>query len=188
MMELKDIYISNGIYHNLTDQDFIDFFANEVMQRMESNGKKEEVSKIIDRMSSVPIANKLFMGKGNLGFEELDTKLEKSFSNGAAYGDLDNDGDLDLVVNNVNQKAFVYENHSKNNYLKIQLKGSGKNTFAIGAKVFLHRKDTIQFLELVPSRGFQSSVDYSLIFGLGIGQIGRFHCSSLANGKAVGSC
>ena len=83
---------------------------------------------------------------------------------------MDNDGDLDLVINNVNQPVFVYENRSVQkgaNYISIELKSKSKNTFAIGSKVYLHIKDTIQFAEIYPARGFQSSVDYKINFGLG---------------------
>ncbi|MFX4392999.1 FG-GAP-like repeat-containing protein, partial [Acinetobacter baumannii] len=88
------------IYRDVTDQDFIDFFANEVMQQMVISGKKEEVSTIINKMPSVPIANKLFRNKGNLQFEDIGDNWgldKKTFSNGAVYTDIDNDGDLDLV-------------------------------------------------------------------------------------------
>jgi hypothetical protein len=96
---------------------------------------------------------------------------QTSFSNGAAYGDLDNDGDLDLVVNNENGPAFVYRNNSreinKNHYIGVKLQGTEKNTFAIGTKIDLYRGNEVITREQVPSRGFQSSVDYKLIIGLG---------------------
>lgn len=171
---LTDIYVCNGINHDVTDQDFIDFFANDVVQRMVLTGKKEEVEDIINKMPSHPIRNKAFRNQGNLKFSDAGNSwgfTQSSFSNGAAYGDLDNDGDLDLVVNNVNQKAFVYRNNSRelgtNNYIGIFLKGKGNNTFAIGSKIKIYQGNRIISREVIPSRGFQSSVDYKIIIGLG---------------------
>lgn len=170
----NDIYVCNGINRDLTDQDFIDFFANNVVQRMVMTGEKEDVDDIISKMPSHPLVNKAFRNNGNLKFTDAAKQwgfTEPSFSNGAAYGDLDNDGDLDIVINNVNQKAFVYQNKarqlSKNNYIGISLKGKGINTYAVGSKVKIYAGGQIMSRELIPSRGFQSSVDYKMIAGLG---------------------
>ena len=170
----NDLYICNGINHDVTNQDFIEFFANEVIQKMALTGKKEEIDGIIKKMPSYPLLNKAYMNEGNLRFADTGTALgftQPSFSNGAAYGDLDNDGDLDLVVNNINQPSFVYQNHAKqesgNNYLSILLKGVGKNTFAIGSKIKIYNSDQVYSREVVPGRGFQSSVDYKQVIGLG---------------------
>jgi enediyne biosynthesis protein E4 len=171
---LSDIFVCNGIYNDVTDQDFIDFFANDVVQKMVFTGEKEQVDDIISKMPSVPIANKAFKNLGNLQFDDAGNEwglTQTSFSNGAAYGDLDNDGDLDLVVNNVNQDAFVYKNNSrerlKNNYIAIQLKGNKQNSFAIGSSIKLYAGNEIISRQVVPSRGFQSSVDYKTVIGLG---------------------
>ena len=172
---LRDIYVCNGIYHSLTDQDFIDFFADDVARRMVLTGKKEEIENVIAKMPSEALPNKLFRNTGDLKFADVTETWgvgTPSFSNGAAYGDLDNDGDLDLVVNNVNQPAFLYRNQSSDlsiQNLQIKLKGKGQNTFAIGAKVFLETSGKTQMAELIPTRGFQSSMDYTLTFGLGDG-------------------
>ncbi|MDZ7613290.1 MAG: FG-GAP-like repeat-containing protein [Flavobacteriaceae bacterium] len=119
----KDIYVSNGIFHDLTDQDFMDFFANEIIRDMTLTEIKQDKEKVIDKMPSNPQVNAVFHNNHDLTFTNVSKEWGMdipSFSNGAAYGDLDNDGDLDLIVNNVNAKAFVYKNKSreilKNNY------------------------------------------------------------------------
>jgi len=170
----NDIYVSNGIYRDLTNQDFIDFFANTMIQKMVLSGKKDEISSIIEKMSSQPIPNKMFKNNGDLTFKDMgkDWGLDiPSFSNGAAYGDLDNDGDLDMVVNNNNMPSFVFKNKSreknKNGYLGFILKGLPQNVNAVGAKVNVFVQGQILSKEIIPARGFQSSVDYKQIFGLG---------------------
>ncbi len=174
----KDIYVCNGIYNDLTNQDFMDFFANGLIQRMAVTGKKEEMQTIIDMMPSTPIPNYAYKNNKNLTFtnEAMNWGLgTPSFSNGAAYGDLDNDGDLDLIVNNVNMEAFVYQNNSEknksNHFLKVKLKGDNKNKFGVGSVVQLFSGKEIIRQELIPSRGFQSSIDYVMTFGIGTKKI-----------------
>lgn len=171
---LTDLYVCNGIYHDVTDLDFVDFFANDIIQKMVMTGKKEQVDEVIARIPSVPVLNKAFKNEGNLKFSDAGTAwgfTVPSFSNGAAYGDLDNDGDLDLIINNVNEKAFVYKNNSretsKHNYIGVSLKGKDGNTFAIGSKIKIYTGEQTYYREVEPSRGFQSSVDYKQIIGLG---------------------
>jgi hypothetical protein len=171
---LSDIFVCNGIYRDVTDQDFIEFFANEVVGQMALSGKKEEVEKVIDQMPSVPLKNKFFRNEGALRFSDAGDQWgldQETFSNGATYADLDNDGDLDLVINNVNQPAVVYRNNSrdqqKSNYLGLTLTYPSPNRFAVGAKVKVFCGDQIIVRELIPSRGFQSSVDYKIIVGTG---------------------
>ena len=174
---LSDIFVCNGIYNDVTDQDFIDFFANDVIQKMVMTGEKEKFDEIVNKMPSRPIPNKFFRNKGSLIFEdEADAAglAKPSFSNGSAYGDLDNDGDLDLIVNNVNDPVFVYRNNSREqyperNYIAVQLKGDTANSFAVGSKVKIYQGDQILSRELIPTRGFQSCVDYKIIIGLGTG-------------------
>ena len=170
----RDIYVSNGIYHDLTNMDFMDFFANEIVQEMTLTGKKEEVENIINRMPSTPIPNYALKNNGNLTFSNVTKKWGfeiPSFSNGSAYGDLDNDGDLDLVVNNVNQTGFVFKNRSNeinaNHFIAVKLKGEAQNTYGIGSAVYIYKNNQTLMQEQFPTRGFQSSVDYRLHFGLG---------------------
>ena len=171
----KDIFVSNGIYHDLTNQDFMNFFASDIIQKMTLTGKKEQIETIIEKMPSTRIPNYAFKNNGDVTFSQMTDSWglgTPSFSNGCAYGDLDNDGDLDLVVNNVNSRPFIYKNRSRelnnNNYVQIKLSGGKSNRGAIGAKVDLYIDGTLQTQELYPSRGFQSSVDYCMTFGLGV--------------------
>jgi hypothetical protein len=138
------------------------------------SGKKDEISSIIEKMSSQPIPNKMFRNNGDLTFKDMgkDWGLDiPSFSNGAAYGDLDNDGDLDMVVNNNNMPSFVFKNKSReknnNGYIGFKLKGLPQNINAVGAKINVFIQGQILSKEVIPARGFQSSVDYKQIFGLG---------------------
>jgi hypothetical protein len=170
----NDIYVCNGINRDVTNLDFMDFFANDVVQNMVISGHKENVDSVLKHIPITPLANKAFRNNGGLQFSDAGEAwgfTQPSFSNGAAYADLDNDGDLDLVVNNENQPAFVYRNNSRqqngNNYVSVKLEGGEKNRFAIGAKISLFAGNEVFYREVVPSRGFQSSVDYKQVIGLG---------------------
>ncbi len=166
----KDLFVSNGILNDVIDQDFIDFFANDIIQKMVLTGSKENVDSIVQKMPSTPLVNKLFMNLGNLKFVENQNESgfkTPSFSNGAAYGDLDNDGDLDLVVNNVNMAAQILKNNSQNHYSSIELNYKDENINGIGSKVTVYANEKMFYQELFPSRGFQSSIDYKMTIGLG---------------------
>jgi enediyne biosynthesis protein E4 len=170
----NDIYVCNGVNRDVTNLDFMNFFADETYHKMVLNGEKKEIDQLLKQIPRTPLPNKVYRNDHNLKFTDIGDTWGFStptFSNGAAYGDLDNDGDLDLVVSNENQPSFVYKNNSRennqNNYLGITLSGKGKNLFAIGSKVKLFAGDMVFTRELVPSRGFQSSVDYKIIIGLG---------------------
>lgn len=172
----NDIYVCNGVNRDVTNLDFIEFFANDVIQKMVLTGKKEGVDEVLRKIPQNPLMNKAYHNQKDLRFTDKAASWglsQETFSNGAAYGDLDNDGDLDLVVNNVNQPSFVYRNNSrelnKNHYISIVLQGKEKNIFAIGSKITLHCGKEILSRELIPSRGFQSSMDYKQVIGLGSG-------------------
>ena len=171
----KDIFVANGIYQDLTDQDFLQYVTqDEVINQIASPGSVD-FQKLIDLIPSVPISNYAFENRGDLDFKnetELLGLSKPSFSNGSAYGDLDNDGDYDLIVNNVNMKAFVYRNNTEilypqNSYVKIKLVGDKNNINAIGSSVTLYSGKSKFYLEQMPIRGFQSTVDNNLIFGVG---------------------
>ncbi len=165
-----DIFVCNGIYHDVIDLDFMDFFANDLMQQMALTGEKEDMNKVIEKMPSKAIQNLAFRNLSGLSFEDVSKKWgfdQETFSNGAAYGDLDNDGDFDLVINNVNQPALIYQNTTTNKSIKLKLIGETPNTSAVGAKVYLYTDKGMQYQQVNPTRGFQSSVDNHLVFGLG---------------------
>ncbi len=165
----KDLYIANGIYKDLTNQDYLKYISNqEVIQSIVSKNTVN-YKKLIDIIPSHKVTNHAYINKGNMVFSKTSNGLDtKGFSNGAAYGDLDNDGDLDVVVNNVNMPLFVYKNTLDNpdhKYLKVILKGDSLNKNAIGSKLKLSTTDGDYFLEQQPVRGFQSSMDNRPNFG-----------------------
>lgn len=171
---LNDIYVCNGVNKDVTNLDFMDFFADDIIQKMVLTGKKDNVEEILKHIPVNPMQHKAYRNEGSLQFSDKGAAwglTQRSFANGAAYGDFDNDGDLDLIINNENGPAFLYRNNARelnaNNYIAITLKGKDRNTFAIGSWINLYAAGQVFSRELIPSRGFQSSVDYKQIIGLG---------------------
>jgi hypothetical protein len=170
----NDIYVCNGINRDLSNLDFLDFFSNDVYQKMQQTGRQANVNDLLQKLPKTPLLNKAFRNLGNLQFTDAGKEwgfTQASFSNSVAYGDLDNDGDLDLIINNENQPAFVYKNNARstnnNHYISVLLKGTGDNTFAIGSIIKVYGSKEIFTREVVPCRGFQSSVDYKQVIGIG---------------------
>ncbi|QRR03535.1 VCBS repeat-containing protein [Dyadobacter sandarakinus] len=169
----KDIFITNGNLRDFTNMDFVKFMGDH-LKRIEGQVKREDVLQLVYQMPSSNMKNYLFHNQKNLTFTNVAEQWglgEVSNSGGAAYADLDNDGDLDLVVNNINKPAFIYQNESgsqlKTNYLNVKLDGAGLNTLGLGAKLTIYQKGKKQYLEQMPTRGYQSSVSPVLHFGLG---------------------
>lgn len=159
----KDIFVCNGIFKDITNQDYIDFLSTEDNLRKITDAKAFDYKEFINKMSSSPISNYAFSNNRNLTFSNKAAEFglsQPSFSNGAAYGDLDNDGDNDLVVNNVNMPLFVYKNNAEklnNHYLALQLKGDSLNPFGIGSTIRLFMGETSTIYYHQPDHGFQSS-------------------------------
>jgi hypothetical protein len=170
---LKDIFVSNGILRRPNDLDYLKFVIGDSLHYGLPTSHKLD-QEAIDLMPSGKVHNYLFQGSKDLRFKDKSKVWgfeEEGISNGSSYADLDNDGDLDLISNNLNEPAGIYENHSrellKNNFVKVKFKGEGMNTFGIGAKVILKTKDGQQLQQMMPTRGFMSSVEPTLLFGIG---------------------
>lgn len=168
----NDIYVTNGIYKDLTDQNYIS--DNNSMRKLRSVIEEDQpVGILFDEIPSTPVSNYAFSGTDSLKFHDKAEEwglAEEGFSNGAAYVDLDNDGDLDLIVNNVNGPVSVLKNRSEElqpeqKGMMLRLEDEGENTFAVGAKVKAWIGNELYYREQQPMRGFQSSVDPRLHFG-----------------------
>ncbi|WP_304233268.1 VCBS repeat-containing protein [Jiulongibacter sediminis] len=167
---LKDIAVSNGYLRDVTDSDFVSYN----MSFAEKTKSKEEMRAFMNNnAASLPhlkAKNQFFRQTGNLEFKEVTdqwTTVEKGFTNGAVIADLDNDGDFDYITHNINEPIGLFRNNSRNNYLKIKLKGLKSNSLGSGAKIEFDFNHQIQTALNLPVRGYQSSVDPSVIFGTG---------------------
>ncbi|MDP5172428.1 MAG: VCBS repeat-containing protein, partial [Bacteroidia bacterium] len=180
----RDIFVANGIYKDLTDQDYIKYFASPYAIVKKLKEENAVIEDLIDGIPSEAVANYAFVNQGTTDslsglwaptFKNEAAALglgEPSFSNGSAYADFDNDGDLDLVINNVNMEPFLYRNQTEkvapdHHWIRIVLEGEGMNQFGLGAQVRVVAGHDQNFQELHPMRGFESCVDSRLLFGIG---------------------
>lgn len=181
---LKDLFVTNGYLHESTNLDFMRYEVAEALEQARAKGLDVSTPQgystnmplydLVKKMPSAKLSNYMYSNNGDLGFSDVSKSWgldEPGVSSGATYADLDNDGDLDLIVCNNNDPVWVYRNREselkKNNFIKIKLAGDRKNVFGIGAKVIVVSDSSEQMQEMYPVRGYQSSVDYILHFGLG---------------------
>jgi hypothetical protein len=173
----KDLHITNGIGRDFINADFLEY-SNDIFNNNQSREEQQKaIRKKLASFDHVNLANYLYLNNRDYTFTNASEQAgitELSMSNGAAYADLDNDGDLDLVINNISKEAFVFINNtiqknkpSANHYLSVQLKGDSLNSRGFGAKVILYNEGRMQVQDEFPVRGYFSSVDQQLLFGLG---------------------
>ena len=171
----KDIYITNGILGATNDMDFINFISNEAIQKKLNDKMTEKEMDLVNMIPKKKLQNYFFKNNGNNTFDNntnVWSENNVSYSNGATYADLDNDGDLDIVVNNVNEVAFILKNtlkkdSTKSNFLKVKFKGSKNNIFGIGTKVYAYTNGKLIANENYTTRGYLSSVEPNIHMGLG---------------------
>ena len=171
---LKDLFISNGIPKRLNDMDYVNYISDdEIQQKLKNNLTDDKDLGLINKFPEIKLPNKFFRNAGDVKFTDVGNEVGgnlPTFSNGAVYADFDNDGDLDIVVNNLEDPVTLYENKSndsgKRPFIDIKLKGSSKNINAIGAKVIVYDSNEVRTYENFPVRGFQSSMQIPMHIGL----------------------
>lgn len=163
---LKDIFVANGIYKDLLDQDYLNFFNPNQIRKLIQSGEKNAITKMFDAMPSSPYPNVFFKNEDGLKFKDVSEEAgfgEPTFSNGSAYADLDNDGDLDIVTNNIGSEASIYRNNSNKASYSFSFDGVGSNTQAIGSKLECFFGENRYVKELYPMKGFESTVDARIV-------------------------
>ncbi|MBO9571958.1 MAG: CRTAC1 family protein, partial [Chitinophagaceae bacterium] len=171
---LKDLFVSNGIPKRMNDIDYINYVSDQEIQQKIKNNKMDEKDEIlIEKFPQIKIPNKFFKNDGDMRFTEIGNEVGNNmgnYSNGAAFADFDNDGDMDIIVNNIDEDAVIYENklneNRRSNYLEITLRGPSRNVNAIGSRVVMFSGKEIRTYEKNPVRGFLSSMEVPLHVGL----------------------
>ncbi|MEJ7739326.1 MAG: VCBS repeat-containing protein [Chitinophagaceae bacterium] len=171
---LKDLLVTNGIAKRLNDIDYLNFISNQTIQeKIRTESLDEREMNLLDRYPKIKIPNRLFKNNGELQFKDMESEIkdnQNTYSNGAVFADFDNDGDLDIVVNNIDDPALLYENKSNDKkdraFIDIKLKGAAQNINAIGAKIIMYANDGLRIYEKYPVRGFLSSMETSVHIGL----------------------
>jgi hypothetical protein len=174
----KDLFITNGYGRDMTNRDFVKFYANERLKYLRGE-PSDNMFKMLQSIPITPIHDYLYINNGNLQFSDVSLSAgfdKQTLSNGAAYADLDNDGDLDIVINHLNAPAEIYrnmfvENGNGGNWVQFNLKGKDNNSYAIGAVVYIYTSKGFIKLENYPVHGFQSSMQGPLHTGLSSTQI-----------------
>lgn len=171
---LKDLFISNGIPKRMNDIDYVNFISDqEVQQKIQNNELNASDATLIEKFPQIKLPNKFFKNTGEMKFQDIAANVindKSTFSNGAIYADFDNDGDLDIVVNNIDESVLLYKNRNneinKTKSLKIEVKGPDKNLEAVGSKVVVFANDGIRTYEKYPVHGFLSSMNIPFQIGL----------------------
>ena len=171
----KDLFVANGIPKRLNDMDYANYVSNtEIQDKIRANKIEEKDMVLINKFPEIKLPNKFFLNKHDAKFEDITSQIKNNkttFSNGAVYADFDNDGDVDIIVNNIEDPVLLYENKTNiidsSKWIELKLKGDKQNINAIGAKAVVFAKNEIRTYEKYPVRGFQSSMEVPLHIGFG---------------------